>query len=288
MNQDRHRLDNGQLTVAVLAHGAELCSLRRGGAELLWQAGPEWARHAPVLFPIVGRLAGDTLRHDGRGYRMTQHGFARDRGFRWLDRSASSCRLELSDDAESREIYPFAFRLEIGYELFGPTLLQTLILHNPARTPLPASLGLHPAFRWPLAGVKTDWRLVFDMDEPAPIRRLAGGALGPEPLPTPVAGRVLALDEALFAADAIIMTEPASRGLTFTGPVGAPALRLAWSGFPQLGIWSKPGADFLCVEPWHGYASPAGFDGDFAAKPGAMLLAPGACRRFTFSVTVGS
>ena len=50
---------------------------------------------------------------------------------------------------------------------------------------------------------------------------------------------------------------------------------MAWEGFSELGIWSKPGgARFLCIEPWHGFASPTGFDGEFADKPGVMHIAP--------------
>jgi galactose mutarotase-like enzyme len=79
---DRHELDNGRLSAVIKADGAELCSLRDAdGVELLWQAGPVWPRHAPVLFPIVGRLKDDRLLHDGASHRMTQHGFARDRRF---------------------------------------------------------------------------------------------------------------------------------------------------------------------------------------------------------------
>ena len=97
---DRHVLSNGTLSATIKADGAELCSLRdAAGEEMLWQAGPAWPRHAPVLFPIVGRLKDDRLRHQGRSYRLTQHGFARDRRFAWLNRSATACRLVLHEDA---------------------------------------------------------------------------------------------------------------------------------------------------------------------------------------------
>ena len=94
-------MSNGTLSATVKADGAELCSLRdAAGAEMLWQGAPVWPRHAPVLFPIVGRLKDDTLRHEGKSYRLTQHGFARDRRFAWLNRSATACRLVLHEDTE--------------------------------------------------------------------------------------------------------------------------------------------------------------------------------------------
>jgi galactose mutarotase-like enzyme len=161
-------------------------------------------------------------------------------------------------------------------------------LQNPGSEPLPASFGLHPAFRWPLTpGVpKTNHRLVFEMDEPGPLRRLdAKGLLAPEPHPTPVRGRVLALREDLFAEDALIFLQPRSRSLRFAAE-GGPSLKLSWTGFPHLGIWTKPdpAPSFLCVEPWEGYASPAGWDEDIIDKPGGFLLAPASTRRWTFSI----
>ncbi len=287
---DRHTIDNGRLSATIKADGAELCSLQAAdGRELLWQAGPEWPRHAPVLFPIVGRLKDDRLLHDGASYRMTQHGFARDRRFVWEDTGPASCRLSLSDDAQTRALYPFAFRLELSFELDGNSLTVRHTLTNPGTEVLPASLGAHPAFRWPLAdGVpKEAHALVFEKDEPAPIRRVDGGLLSPTPEPTPIQGRRLPLSEGLFTADAVILDQPASRSVRFEAP-GAPSVTVSWEGFTELGIWSKPtGAPFLCIEPWRGHASPAGFAGPFVDKPGLMHLAPGDMRELSYRVTVG-
>jgi galactose mutarotase-like enzyme len=274
---DHHTLSNGTLSATVKADGAELCSLRdASGEEMLWQAEPIWPRHAPVLFPIVGRLKDDTLRHEGTTYRLTQHGFARDRRFAWLNRSATSCRLVLHEDIETRAIYPFAFRLEIAFTLDDDVLETTFTVTNPGRSVLPASLGAHPGFAWPLVqGMdKAAHVLEFARPETAPVRRLEGGLLKPAPEATPVVGQTLTLDPALFEADAVIIPELASDSLRYTAP-GAPVVEVAWQGFRELGIWSRAGGDFLCIEPWHGMASPSGFDGEFCDKPGLMLIPPG-------------
>lgn len=279
-------MSNGTLSAEVKADGAELCSLRdASGAEVLWQAGPIWPRHAPVLFPIVGRLKDDTLRHEGRAHRLTQHGFARDKRFAWLNRSATACRLVLHEDAETRAAYPFAFRLEIAYALDDDAIEQRFTVTNPGRGVLPASLGAHPAFAWPLAdGVeKTAHALEFAEPEPAPVRRLSDGLLQAQSEPTPIAGRTLALEPALFAADAVILPDPASRSARYTAP-DAPAIEVAWQGFRQLGLWSRAQGDFLCIEPWHGTASPADFDGEFRDKPGLMLIPPGEHRTLSIRI----
>ena len=286
MTAARHHITAAGIAATIAADGAELCSLCDGaGQELLWQAGPAWPRHAPVLFPIVGRLAGDTLRHAGRSYRMTQHGFARDRRFAWAAQSDQACRLVLSDDAATRACYPFAFRLELGFAVAGDTLTVTYALHNPGTEVLPASFGAHPGFRWPLRdGVaKSAHQLAFAEPEPAPVRRLADGLLLADPVPSPITGQVLRLAEALFAADAIILDRPASRVVRFAAP-GGPAIVVAWQGFRQLGLWMRPGGDFLCIEPWHGLADPVGFAGDFTDKPGLLHIPPGGTAEAEYSV----
>ena len=284
---DVYAFGDGALNVAVAAHGAELQSLHdlRFG-ELLWQAGAAWPRHAPVLFPIVGRLAGDVLRTGGAQHRMTQHGFARDSTFRWLERGAAGCRLVLEDDAATRAAFPWPFRLEIAYAVADGALHVDHRLSNPGAATLPAALGAHPALRWPLVdGAPPEaHRLEFAADEPAPVRRLAGGLLDPQPRPTPIHDRVLPLSRALFADDALILDHLASRSVRYVAP-GALALEIAWEGFDTLGLWTRPDAgDFLCIEPWRGHADPAGFTGAFADKPGLMHLAPGEVRSLAWSV----
>ena len=291
---DAHDFGNGEIGARVAAAGAELRSLRfaagPAGAEreMLWQAGPAWPRHAPVLFPIVGRLAHDTLRHQGFAGRLTQHGFARDRAFQFVARRADGCTLAFTDDAATRAAYPFPFRLVLDYAVRGATLTIGFRVENTGDTVLPASVGAHPAFRWPLAdGIpKEAHRLVFATCEDGPVRRLEGGLLLPDPVPTPVVGDVLALSDAVFANDAVILEAPSSRAVRYEAPGhAAPAITVSWQGFSTLGIWSKP-ADFVCIEPWTGYSSPRDFDGDISAKPGVALIPPGAALACTMCVTL--
>jgi galactose mutarotase-like enzyme len=289
MSEDQHTIHGDGVTATVLAHGAELCSLKTAaGLELMWQAGPAWKRHAPLLFPIVGRLKNDTLHHRGKSYPMTQHGFARDRRFEWVERGRSSCRLALADDAESRTRYPFAFRLTVTYALRAADLIVSFEVANPGEEMLPASIGGHPAFNWPLLpGLgKESYRLDFSREELAPIRRLKDGLLRPQPEPSPIRGRELALSEALFDDDAIVLDKPASMSVRYAAGDG-PSLEISWEAFRELGIWSKPGgAPFLCIEPWRGFASPLEFDGAFADKPGLMHIKPGDTERLSYRISL--
>ncbi len=290
MSRDSHTIYGEAITATILAHGAELCSLKNAeGQELLWQAGEVWPRHAPLLFPIVGKLKNDELHLRGNTYPMTQHGFARDHRFEWIAREAGSCKLVLTDNAETRARYPFAFRLEVTYTAKGTDLDVDFAVINTGNETLPASLGGHPAFNWPLqAGLpKEAYRLPFANEEPAPIRRVSGGLVRQQAEPTPIQGKELALSERLFDDDAIIIDQLASSSVRFAADRG-PSIEMSWKEFRELGVWSKlGGAPFLCLEPWHGFASPAEFDGEFTDKPGLMQIAPGASRSLSYRIGVG-
>ena len=289
MSKDHHTLHSDDITAIIAPDGAELVSLRdRQGLELLWQAGAIWPRHAPLLFPIVGKLKNDALRHRGKIHPMTQHGFARDRRFSWTERGANSCALVLTDDAETRARYPFGFELVVTYTVDKADLEVTYQVTNTGEEMLPASIGGHPAFNWPLLpGLsKEAYRLTFSSEERAPIRRLKDGLLRPLPEPTPIQGKTLALSEQLFEDDAVILDRPASTSVRYAADRG-PSIDVSWQGFRELGVWSKQGAALLCIEPWHGLASPVDFDGEFIDKPGLMQIAPARHRILTYRIRVG-
>ncbi len=284
-------LRSDALTASIHPLGAELWSLKDAdGRELMTDADPAfWAGHAPLLFPIVGALAGDQYRLNGRTYAMPRHGFARRSEFALVGAEAGRALFRLEASEESRAVYPFEFRLDMGFALTGATLAMTATVSNMGDTPMPFSFGYHPAFAWPLpyGSAAEDHRIVFERDEPAPIRRLdpATGLVAPEPQPSPVEGTVYAPTYADFEADALIWDKLSSRSLTYGVP-GQPSLRIDFPDMAMLGIWQKTGARFLCIEPWAGIADPLGFTGDFTQKPGVITLAPGAQQRLRMDVTL--
>ena len=284
------RIASDALSAEISPLGAELKRLTDGdGRELLWSGDPAWwSFTAPILFPIVGGLAGDRYRLDGREYDLPKHGFARRRRFEAIAATAVAATFRLAADDETRAHYPFDFRLDLSFAIRGATLSIVAEVANEGAAPLPASFGFHPAFAWPLpyGRPRAAHRLRFATPEPAPIRRIdRSGLLTDARHPTPVEGDTLILRDALFADDAIIFDSLRSTSLVYGAP-GAPALAIAWDALPQLGVWTRPGAPFVCLEPWQGHADPAGYDGDFRAKPGVIEVAPGAARRFAMRVEV--
>ncbi len=271
-------LRGGGGTVQISQHGAEPHSLRDAdGHELLWQAGEAWRRHAPILFPIVGRVPDDSIVVDGTTYPMTQHGFARDLEWEIVESDESSATLRLTDTPGTRARFPFAFELTATYVVDGSGLLTTYEVRNPGDVELPVSIGSHPAFAWPLEpGVPQDQHVVvFDELEPAPIRRLDHTLVLPGSEPSPVDGDTLRLDPSLFTADAVVMDQVASRGLRYLAPSGR-GLRMTWDDvFDVFVVWSRPdGAELLCLEPCVGGAAPIDFPGDVRDKPGVRLVGP--------------
>lgn len=268
-----------RLSAEIDAVGAELHALRDAeGRDLQWDGDPAfWTGRAPILFPIVGMLQDGLYRLDGRTYPMPKHGFARRRTFTVVEADAASAVFRLDADAETRAVYPFDFQLDLRFAVTGPTLAVTATVRNLGATPLPASFGFHPALRWPLpyGGERARHRLQFDRAEPAPIRRITpSGVVRPESFPTPVEGRELLLRDALFTDDAVIFDQLRSDGLRYGAPDG-PQLEVRFPDTPYLGVWTKPGAPYICVEPWHGIADPEGYAGDFRHKPGVFEVAPG-------------
>ncbi|MCL8251652.1 aldose 1-epimerase family protein [Aeromicrobium fastidiosum] len=267
-------------TVEISEHGAEPHSLRApDGHELLWQAGEAWRRHAPILFPIVGRVPDDTITVDGRPHPLTQHGFARDLEWDVVTSDESSATLVLRDDDETRERFPFAFELTAHYAVDDDGFVTTYEVRNAGDDrAMPVSIGSHPAFAWPIepGAAKTDHVVVFDEPEPAPIRRLDHTLVLPGHQPSPFDGSTLRLDPALFAPDAIVMDRVASRGLRYLAPSGR-GLRMTWDDvFDVFVVWSRPdGADLLCLEPCVGGAAPIDFAGELRDKPGVVMIPAG-------------
>lgn len=291
MAEDLVEIASDVLSARISPTGAELWSLTDAqGREYMTDADPAfWGGHAPVLFPIVGSLAGDRLLVDGVGYPLPRHGFARHSVLEVVEQEPGHVRFRLSDSDATRAVYPFAFALDLDFRLDGWRLDIVASVSNPGDAPLPFSFGYHPAFAWPLPGgaEKAAHRLTFAEPEPEAVRRVAPatGLLLPDPEPSPVVGRELPLDEALFRADAVIWTDLASRSLRYGAPGGA-SLDLAFPDTLMLGLWQVPGARYICIEPWQGHADPQAFGGEFITKPGLVILPPGAVRSFRLLITV--
>jgi galactose mutarotase-like enzyme len=278
------------LSATINPLGAQLSMLRDAAdRELQWQGDPAvWVGRAPLLFPIVGMLVNGQYRTGGRSFALPRHGFARGRRFALGAAGPSSATFRLTADAQSLSVYPFQFELDVDFAVEDASLAVTSWIRNRGERDMPASLGYHPAFAWPLpyGENRAAHFIEFEDQEPAPIRRLDGnGLLLPQRFATPVANARLTLRDDLFAADALIFDQLVSRSVTYGSDVG-PRIAVSFPGVPYLGIWSKPGANFICIEPWHGVTDPQGFNGELQDKPGSLIVAPGEAVAVGMTITL--
>lgn len=279
---------NPALTVAVDTVGAELASIRTAdGGEWLWRGDPKvWAGRAPILFPVVGRTLDNAVSFGGRRFPMKGHGFTRGADFVVVEEKADAVTLRLIDSEATRAQYPYAFILEITFALSGDTLVIRAEVSNPGGEAIPVSFGFHPGFVWPLPGGEGATHIVtLAVAEEPPTKRL-GDRLLYEPADEPsvfTSGRYTPRP-ADFIRDAVIVSDLASRSLTF-GVDGGPEVAVAFDGLESLGLWQKPGAPYLCIEPWQGLPAIVGKGDAVEDRPGTVWIAPGAVRAFTMTVT---
>jgi len=289
-------LTNDLLTLEVSPHGAEPVSLQKGATALLWNADPQyWNRHAPILFPAVGKPFGNMLHIDGNDYPMKQHGFARDCQFDEVPLSPTSGRFVLSAQSmPAADRYPYHFRLEALYQLEGNTVEVTWSVENFGQRVMHFQIGAHPGFMLPRYDAADDVHgyVCFYGPDGAPVAPIQTSALDEGcriPLPAPDAvPSQLPLGADTFAHDALIFEQRQVTAADLLDKDGFPVLRVSCSQADAFGIWAphKPGCPFVCLEPWCGICDPKGFTGDIANRTYNHPLAPGDRYLFRYSITV--
>ncbi|MGJ7033158.1 aldose 1-epimerase family protein [Niabella hirudinis] len=289
-----YQIENSVLKIAVSEKGAELQSLvdKTTGQEYMWSGDPEiWGKHSPVLFPIVGALKDNTYQYEGHSYQLNRHGFAREMNFLPVGRLADELVFLLKQTAETLDVYPFEFDLKLKYRLDGKMLTVTYDVCNTGAQKMWFSIGGHPAFKLPLfkGDAYAEYYLEFEEKEDAgrwPIEE--GGLLASAPVPFLNNTPVLRLNKGLFAKDAVVFKELKSRKLALRSDRTKMGFDFSWQGFPYLGLWATPGANFVCIEPWCGIADGVGADGDLSKKEGIHALEPGRHFVRSWSVTIFS
>lgn len=280
-------ITSDNLSAQINPLGAELVSLKNSaGDEIMSDGDPAfWRGRAPILFPIVGQLRHGQYRLNGKSYGLEKHGFARRSKFTLREHDADKAVFTLCSNDVTRNQYPFDFQLKMIFEVRDNQLLMTAQVSNKGDCDMPFSFGFHPAFAWPLPFGNGDHKIIFDQDEPAPIRRIGieAGLIEPALHDSPVDGNILIPTFDHFENDAMIWDNLKSRRLSWGDP-DSTHLDIEFPDTQWLGIWQKPRAKFLCIEPWAGMADPVGFDGDFTDKPGVMMLAPDESKSFRMNV----
>ena len=266
--------------------GGELLSYKLDGVEKIHQ-GQEcidaygkvyWKRHFPVLFPIVGKLKQNRTIINGRTYEMSQHGFARDMEFEPITKLDNFHSYVLRSNPSTMVKYPFEFSLYITYRTDGNKLTTIYKVVNDGDNNMPFGIGGHPAFKIDMEDLlNEEYYLEFDQDEDKiHFLYLVDGLVGTEYAKNiMIDKRRIKITKDTFNNDAVIMKGITSNKISLKRRRGNKTLlTIDFEGFPYLGVLSKPGAPFLCIEPWYSTADAVKSTGVFAQKSDILVLAP--------------
>jgi galactose mutarotase-like enzyme len=282
-------IENDILKIEIASAGAELNSIyhKQRHQEYLWQGNPDWwPRHAPVLFPIVGKLNGNSYRVNGKNFTLPQHGFARDNEFTAGERNDNAIEFILKSNSGLFQKYPFAFVLKIRYTLTAAQLQVVYEVGNMGLEVMYFSIGAHPGFALQKGENLSAYYIEFQENETLDRHLLENGNFNGKTERVLTNENTLPLYDDLFQKDAIVFKNMKSGWLYLKSRKSDYMLKFSCKDFPYFGIWSKPGASFVCLEPWYGLADSDGFEGEFSAKEGIQHVKHGETFSCTFSIEI--
>lgn len=261
---------NHQIKATINTLGAELIQLEKENHNYIWTIDETyWNKTSPILFPIVGRLKNDTYTIEGKTYELPRHGFARNFEFELENQTENTVVLLFTENQETLKHYPFQFELRLKYELIENSLKINYSILNKSQETMPFSIGAHPAFA--IDGLFSDYTLDFNQSENFISYELEKEQFNNSFKKIPSENGKINLDYALFEKDALVFKHLKSNTLTLLRK-NQPYISVEFKGFPYLGIWTKPNAPFLCIEPWCGLADNINHNGNIYQKEGIQLL----------------
>lgn len=288
-------LENALFKVTIKELGAELCSMKSkaDGTEYVWQADPDgWARHAPLLFPIIGRLKEQRYTLDGTSYDITMHGFGRDLPFEVRRVSEACVEFTLTQSDFTKKMYPWDFLFTVRYTLDGAALKKEHIMVNRDSTTLYYEVGGHDAYALCLLPGEqiTDYRVEFEGTNALhPILTDENVFLSQQHGDVPLENGALPITRETFKDDAMILDDLPVRRVSIASSKSDKRITVDFADFPYLGLWS-PYKDFdvqfVCIEPWSTLPDGGYLGYELAEKVGIRRLAPGQAETLTFTTTI--
>ncbi len=269
-------LKNEDIKAEIDTFGGELVSLQDAGSgrEYLWNGDPVfWNRRSPILFPFVGSTRNKEFTAKGQTCQMTQHGFARDQEFVLVDRSDTEAWFSLSSNTDTLKLFPYEFRLFLGYRLEGRELRVLWRVENPAEETLYFSIGGHPGFYCPMTG----YQLQFDTASEVTSTTISDMGLATDKKVTyPLQDGRMDITEDLFAKDALVIEENQAHQVSLLKKGEEPYLTVTFDA-PLFGIWApyKKDVPFICIEPWYGRCDHEDFSGTLEERAWGNKLEAG-------------
>lgn len=286
-------IESESLQVSVKHKGMELSSIisKATGQEHLWQGDPQfWTGQAPILFPNIGALKNGKTSYRGTEYTLPKHGVVRNSNqAKLIQHLPDTLVFRFDSSPETLEVYPFIFSLEITFRLSGNCLEVSHQVSNLDSQDLYYSLGGHPAFACPLLPGEQleDYQIEFPQAELDNTWMITPeGLIGEKGEMMLNSTKELPLHAHIFDKDALIFKGLKSREVSLSHRKKGPIVKMEFGDFDYLGIWAKPGASFVCLEPWLGIADSEHHSGQLDGKEGIRRLAAGASETKKFSIGI--
>ncbi len=265
-------LSNSYLSAKIYTKGAELFSLQNQMTkqEYIWEGDPKhWGKHSPVLFPIVETLKDNSYFYKDQEYNLSRHGFARDLVFEVIQSSENQVVFSLKASEATKKVYPFEFELHLTYTLLDTKLELKYTIINKDSVAMPFSIGAHPAFALPKNF--ESYVLEFEAQETLTCFALENDLVSDSKFEIKLEDKKLPLQYATFENDALIIKALQSKEITILDR-NKPSLKVTFNDFNNLGIWTKVGAPFICIEPWLGYSDTIHSNGNLLEKDGIQIV----------------
>lgn len=277
-----YKIENEFLTCEIDDMGAQLHSLKlkENGKEYIWQGNPDiWYGQAPVLFPIIGQVIDDKFRYNGVEYTMPKHGLARKLPFNVKECAGAKAVFSLESDENTLKSYPFEFELLVAFELCGKSLVNIMTVINKTKGEMYFSIGAHPGFNCNIGDV-----IEFELPETLETERIdSDNLIIPEKFPVIENSREIEITKDVFAKDALILSGIKSKKLRIKGEN---EIEFTFGDCPFLGIWAKPGAPYVCLEPWYGVNDGREVKNDISEKRGIQHLNEGETFEFSWTAEI--
>lgn len=287
-----YSLETPTLDIHITKVGIELCSVKSKstGKEYMWQGNPAiWGSHAPVLFPIIGALKNGMMTYNGESYSIPKHGLIRNsEKITLVKRTQNSLKFSLMWDEESLWLYPFKFEIQVTYTILENMIQVDHSIFNHGSQTMLYSVGGHPAFKCPVhdGAPYDDYYLEFEYPETDSTWLLdSNGLVSDKNLLVLDNTKVLPIHKNLFDNDALIFKNLKSRMVSLKNKTYGKVLSMRFEDFKYLGIWAKPSAPFICIEPWLGITDSSNSDQHFEHKEGLLTLEPEQEVRKSYSIT---
>lgn len=291
-----YQLSNKNIQIKIKKTGAELSSILslKNNKEYLWRGDAKfWGGQAPILFPFVGRLKEDTFIENEKTYHQKQHGFfRRSDAIKLIEKTDSKLTFSIKHSKETLKVYPYEFEFKTSYELIENKIKIEHTVINLGDKPMYFSIGEHPAFNCSLIDSNESYEnctIEFEHPETDVTWNISqDGLLDGTTREFLNQTKILHLDKNTFSKDALVFKKLTSKKVTLGNKVEGPLITVEFADFPFLGIWSKPNAPFVCIEPWQGYADAVNCSQIIEEKEAIRSLEAGKEHNVTYSIEIHS